>query len=166
MSMYKEFEEKYPLLFRNKDEREPINLFGIECRSGWKSLLNNAFRLMYRKYKHELSLHQYWTEKKIEEPTTPESADENLRIYINRLKSADDLQKAESQLPTVAQIKEKFGTLRMYCDNVDDYARGVIDMAETLSGETCEACGGKGKPVGGRWVQTLCEECNQPQQTN
>jgi hypothetical protein len=166
MSMYKEFEEKYPLLFRNKDEREPINLFGIECRLGWKGLLDNAFQLIYRNYRHQLGLQQYWTEKKIGEPTTPENADENLRIYINRLKSADDLQKAESQLPTVAQIKEKFGTLRMYCDNVDDYARGVIDMAEALSADTCEVCGGKGKPVGGRWVQTLCEECNQPQQTN
>ena len=49
MNMYKEFAEKFPLLFRNKDEREPINLFGIECRSGWRSLLNNAFTLIYNK---------------------------------------------------------------------------------------------------------------------
>lgn len=166
MSMYKEFEEKYPLLFCNKDEREPINLFGIECRSGWKNLLNNAFHLMYRSYKHELSLYQYWTEKKTQEPTTSENVEENQRIYFNRLKSAANLQEAKSQLPTVAQIKEKFGTLRMYCDNVNDYARGVIDMTEALSEETCEVCGGKGKPTGGRWIQTLCEECNQPQQPN
>lgn len=158
MNMYKEFEEKYPLLFRNKDEREPINLFGIECRSGWKSLLNNAFQLMYGTYKHELRTYQYWTAQQASESTSQQKINDNQNIYANKLIEA------ESQLPIIAQIKEKFGTLRLYCDNVNDYVRGIIDLAEAMSAETCEVCGSRGNCVGGKWVQTLCRECSQPHQ--
>ena len=151
MSMYKEFEEKYPLLFRNKNETEPINLFGIECRRGWEGLLNNAFTLLYSKYKYNLGTYLYWKEKEHKE----------------KIKESEQrLREAEEQLPIVAQIKEKFGTLRFYCDNVDDYARGVIDMTEALSAEICEVCGGRGRRVGGRWVQTLCENCDTSLTTN
>jgi hypothetical protein len=154
--MYNQFEEKYPLLFRNKDEMEPINLFGIECRQGWKSLLNNAFALLYNKYKYSLDTYLYWKEKEPKDSATQEKLEE----------SKQRLQEVEAQLPVVAQIKEKFGTLRFYCDNVNDYARGVIDMTEALSAEICEVCGGRGKHVGGRWVQTLCENCNTSSTTN
>jgi len=156
MNMYKEFEEKYPLLFRNKDKREPINLFGIECRQGWKELLNNAFILLYSKYKYNLGTYLYLKEKEIKETTTQEKIKE----------SEQRLREAEEQLPIVVQIKEKFGTLRFYCDNTNDYARGVIDMTEALSAEICEVCGGRGRRVGGRWVQTLCENCNTSLTTN
>lgn len=58
------------------------------------------------------------------------------------------------------QIKEKFGTLRMYTAGSDDYVYGAVDMAETISGRTCEACG---KPArvrnSGMWLKTLCEDC-------
>lgn len=158
----KQFEEKYPLLFRNKDKQEPINLFGIECQSGWKSLLDNVFRLLYRRYKQELSTYQYWTQQQTTEETTQEIVKQNQKIYQERLISASRLQEAESQLPSVAQIKEKFGTLRLYFDNVNDYNQGVIDLAEVMSAEICEVCGERGKSIGGRWVQTLCKECNQP----
>lgn len=160
----KEFEEKYPLLFCNKDKQEPINLFGIECRSGWKSLLDKTFQLLYSRYKHELNEFQYWTQKQIKEPDTQENINENQKIYAERLKSAARLQEAEDRLPSVAQIKEKFGTLRLYFDNVDQYTQGVIDLAEAMSAEICEVCGERGKCVGGRWVQTLCQECNQLKQ--
>jgi hypothetical protein len=43
------------------------------------------------------------------------------------------------------QIKEKFGTLRIYATGGDFYTRGVIDMAERMSGRICEFSGNKGK---------------------
>lgn len=57
------------------------------------------------------------------------------------------------------QIKEKFGTLRLYyTGGADEYILGVIDMAEDLSGDVCEICGDAGKLCGTGWFRTLCEE--------
>lgn len=65
-----------------------------------------------------------------------------------------------------SQIKEKFGGLRAYCYGADEYIRGAIDMAESMSYITCEVTGEKGKvrykkfdedgqPIPA-WVRTLC----------
>jgi hypothetical protein len=54
------------------------------------------------------------------------------------------------------QIKEKFGTLRLYHDGGDDYCRGVVAMAEIMSGGTCEMCGAPGTIGGKGWIRTLC----------
>lgn len=57
------------------------------------------------------------------------------------------------------QIKEKFGTLRLYyIGGADEYILGVIDMAEDLSGDVCEICGNAGKLCGTGWFKTLCAE--------
>jgi hypothetical protein len=58
---------------------------------------------------------------------------------------------------TLDQVKEKFGTLRFYYTGGDDVIDGMVRMAESMSGVTCEECGGTGKRVGGGWVTTLCE---------
>lgn len=55
------------------------------------------------------------------------------------------------------QVKEKFGTLRFYYDGGDDYIRGIVSMAESMSAVTCEECGVPGKQRGGGWIQTLCD---------
>jgi hypothetical protein len=66
-----------------------------------------------------------------------------------------------------SQIKEKFGGLRAYCYGSDDFIRGAIEMAESMSYITCEATGEKGKvrykkldedgqPISA-WVKTLCD---------
>lgn len=65
------------------------------------------------------------------------------------------------------QIKEKFGGLRAYCYNADEFIRGAIDMAESMSYITCEVSGDKGKPRKQRydsnnnivpaWIKTLSE---------
>jgi len=49
--------------------------------------------------------------------------------------------KEQIQIKAV-QIKEKFGGLRFYVENGDDYTRGVIAMAETMAYKTCSICGG------------------------
>jgi len=66
-----------------------------------------------------------------------------------------------------SQIKEKFGGLRAYCYGADEYIRGAIDMAESMSYATCEVTGEKGKvrykklDEDGRpihsWVKTLSD---------
>jgi hypothetical protein len=60
------------------------------------------------------------------------------------------------------QIKEKFGGLRAYYSGGNDYIRGLVTMAETMSYKTCEMCGNKGKPNKSGWITTLCQECRIP----
>lgn len=58
-----------------------------------------------------------------------------------------------------SQIKEKFGTLRVYTDGGDDYIRGVVRMAEEMSAVTCEVTGASGKMCRkGHWYRTLSRE--------
>ena len=67
-----------------------------------------------------------------------------------------------------AQIKEKFGGLRIYLDYIDDCpeevwnaAHDIINEAEELSYKTCEACGKPGEERGGGWIKVYCDECQE-----
>ena len=58
----------------------------------------------------------------------------------------------------VVQVKEKYGTLRLYCPGtpaIDKYIR----LAERLSAVTCEDCGKPGQANESDWISTLCDEC-------
>jgi hypothetical protein len=66
---------------------------------------------------------------------------------------------------TLDQVKEKFGTLRFYYTGGDDYISGLVSMAESMSGVTCEGCGNVGERKGGGWVHTYCEPCETKRET-
>lgn len=78
-------------------------------------------------------------------------------------------QELENQF-RVAQIKEKFASLRVYIDYpnfwVDQYKdkcetiQSAIRTAGDLSTETCELCGEAGKVVGTGWLSCRCAKCN------
>ena len=57
----------------------------------------------------------------------------------------------------VSQVKEKYGTLRFYYSGGDDTIDGMVSMAESMSGVTCEECGNPGTQNEGGWITTLCE---------
>jgi len=63
-------------------------------------------------------------------------------------------------VPQVAQVKEKFGSLRVYWSGaVDDFVTGASLMAEALSKRTCELTGRPGRMTKrGGYFQTLCPE--------
>lgn len=58
-----------------------------------------------------------------------------------------------------AQIKEKYGTLRIYVNGGSDYIFGVIDAVEALSARVCEVCGSPGSVRPGGWIVTRCDKC-------
>lgn len=59
------------------------------------------------------------------------------------------------------QIKEKWGTLRIYAQHGDDgFVDGAIRMAEEASAHICEVCGRPGEVRRGGWISTLCDECH------
>ena len=71
----------------------------------------------------------------------------------------------------VAQVKEKFGTLRFYVSITDDNASDeqhnkiidLINSAEARSASICEDCGKYGEIRTRNFrISTLCDECFQP----
>lgn len=57
----------------------------------------------------------------------------------------------------IAQIKEKFGGLRVYLEEPNSAAYKYIEDAEGLCAKTCEVCGEPGEAREGGWIKTLCD---------
>lgn len=59
----------------------------------------------------------------------------------------------------IDQIKEKFGDLRFYTNEIDEAGYDAITEAEHKSAVTCELCGAEGQSSSrGGWIVTRCEE--------
>ncbi len=69
----------------------------------------------------------------------------------------------ETDRISVAQIKEKFGILRIYIDGIYEIneAQQAVDAAEKASKIVCELCGGPGKLFPKGWMKTHCDACHQ-----
>ena len=58
------------------------------------------------------------------------------------------------------QVKEKFGTLRVYAENCDEGAYAAIAMAERWSETVCEDCGSNlNVSFTKGWIRCLCAKC-------
>ena len=115
MDKFKEFQQKYPNLFRTYPRS------GFELLPGWEGLVHNLCNVLEQ---HIAGLPQ------------------ELRGDV-----------------CVAQVKEKFGTLRWYMCQETPYISGAIAMAEDMSGKICDTCGLPGKQRSGGWIRTLCDSC-------
>lgn len=58
-----------------------------------------------------------------------------------------------------SQVKEKFGSLRVYIERSHPEINVIIDEAERETSRTCEECGGPGESHGTGWITTLCDGC-------
>ena len=90
--------------------------FYIECEDGWYDILDT---MLYTIKIHENQMNQI-------KELYPDGKIEYIQLYF-------------------LQIKEKFGTLRIYATGGNFYTRGVIDMAERMGSKICEFSGDKGK---------------------
>jgi hypothetical protein len=124
--------EKYPEIFSNrlKSPTESCMSMGIECGNGWYDLINSICQIV-------------------------ESLNKNIKDR-NRLIAGNNETIIDFKFD---QIKEKFGGLRAYYSGGNDYIRGLVTMAETMSYKICEVCGNKGKPSKSGWISTLCDGC-------
>ena len=59
----------------------------------------------------------------------------------------------------IHQIKEKYGTLRIYSNFTNDKLENVIGKYEDLSASTCLYCGKPAEYVTLGWISYLCEKC-------
>lgn len=74
------------------------------------------------------------------------------------------LQKSSISLEdfTILDIKEKFGTLRVYCTGSNELEcelEDIINKYEYLSKYTCVLCGKVNVPIYGGWISPYCDEC-------
>ena len=145
--------------------------WGFECGDGWFQILNQLMG--------NIQHHIDWKERqrdidiKFNEMAVQLKAgdstlfDESMKDMLNR----DWVEKRKQELidlplreikecpqVTLDQVKEKFGTLRFYYSGGDEYISGLVSMAESMSGVTCETCGKPGTRTRGGWIKTACKE--------
>jgi hypothetical protein len=132
----KELQNKYPDFLSNI-------YCGWSTGSGWNKLLEIAFRSI-QSHLDDIKYRNEWVDN------NPEQA-----------KKFDTIKRELPELQ-VAQIKQKFGGLRLYIDNMDEYTNGIVAMTENMSWHICEDCGNPGKLREGGWYRTLCDTCHSP----
>lgn len=59
----------------------------------------------------------------------------------------------------IVDIKEKYGTLRIYCYGGNDEMWDLIIKYEELSESICEECGDVGELRDYGWLKTMCDDC-------
>jgi hypothetical protein len=164
----------YPKMMVNRDKSmtETCMCWGFECGDGWFQILNQLMG--------NIQHHIDWNERQREVAIKFRKMAEELKAgdstlfdlehkdllnqdYVEKRKQEfidDPLREIPELISqvTLDQVKEKFGTLRFYYTGGDDYIRGLVSMAESMSGVTCEECGKPGTSTGGGWIKTVCKE--------
>lgn len=146
--------KKYPLAFSD-DSMQPIVLFGLEISKGWYPLIENLCNLMYRNLRNINYSEDYYN-KLLESKNFSTHSKEQIEEMIEKLKK--NKEDVINEMPKIEQVKEKFGTLRIYVSHMNMYIDGAIDMAEAMSEHICEECGDKGKLYEMGWHKTLCKK--------
>jgi hypothetical protein len=149
--------EKYPLLFkdRNADMRTTAMVWGFAHGDGWFNIIDTLCWHLHHKYDDAKSSHDYLVSRL----GKPRFGEKGVAVTLEDVDEAKVKMDTEAErVPTVVQVKEKFGTLRFYIQSGTEAHYNYISFAEAMSGVTCETCGSPGKRLGGGWVYTACEE--------
>ena len=168
---------KYPKMMvnRNKDMKETCMCWGFDCGNGWFNILDQLMG--------NIQHHIDWREKQrkwamdynemaaqckagnfdLFEASMKDLTDQEFKEKRLGEIVAGDFRQVPESIPqvTLDQVKEKFGTLRFYYTGGDDYISGMVSLAESMTGVTCEECGNPGERRGGGWVHTFCTSCEE-----
>lgn len=127
--------KKFPLCFGDysKDMKQTAMCWGCECNSGWYKIIKNACQ----------------------------KAEPLIAKWIEDHKNDEDFN--IDWAPKFAQVKEKYGTLRLYFTTYPDGIDEIEREAETKSETTCEKCGKPGKLRGQGWYYTSCLKHSRPE---
>lgn len=128
--------EKYPRLFCQKDldPQKTAMCWGIACGNGWYDLIDNLCATIV-----------------------------NRRDSVNREGNYDyERQEPRKKIePQAVQVKAKFGGLRFYIYDSDEYIDGAISLAESMSYHICENCGSSASNPDMMIDFTLCKKCDE-----
>ena len=154
--------ERYPKMMvnRNKPMQETCMCWGFECGDGWFNILDQLMG--------SIQHHIDWKEKQRKwamdyNYMAAQCKAGNFDLFEETMKALPNFREVPESIPqvTLDQVKEKFGTLRFYYSGGDDYIDGMVSLAESLTGVTCESCGNVGERRGGGWVHTYCTPCEE-----
>lgn len=166
--------EKYPKLFRQAElsTQESCMGWGCTCSNGWYNIIdllcsNIQHHIDWRNCGGEYESHKKTNKQKLGTVWVIWKRYLKLNWYrvfwlTKELVRLIKIQYAK-QVPQVefVQIKEKFGTLRVYYSGGDDKIDGMVRLAESISGVTCEECAAPGETGGSYYIRTLCDECRE-----
>lgn len=142
LKIEKQWLKKYKWM-RSKGVKHDLMCFGCECGIGWAKILDNLFDKIDRYLKN------------------------HPKDYIASYKWVDKNGKTQynKEYWHLTQVKEKFGTLRVYTAWVIPQIDKWINKAERQTEYTCEQCGKEEKPNTlkqlGRyaWIHNMCNMC-------
>jgi len=158
--------EKYPECFRGRNTPHSLIHFGLECDDGWYNILDATLEAFTCLYKTSVQV-------------TDEEFVKNNKVYSFELEGKTvHSYSVEPPIVVLDQVKEKFGTLRIYfhleydeafsnligteesarklAERYDNYVDGIVYLAECLSARTCEITGLEGcLHSAGGWLRTL-----------
>lgn len=73
------------------------------------------------------------------------------------------IHEAYDKLPpttSITDVKEKYGTLRIYCDAAPMSYHDILDSIEQKSAYVCEFCSAPATTTSiGGWLKTICQDC-------
>ena len=164
----------YPKMMVNRDKsmQETCMCWGFECGDGWFQILNQLMgniqhHIDWRERQREvvIKFNRMAEQLKAGDSTLfDEEYKDLIGLDFKEKRRQEMLERDPQTIPepitqvTLDQVKEKFGTLRFYYSGGDDYIRGLVSMAESMSGVTCEECGKPGTQTPGGWIKTVCKE--------
>ena len=190
--MTKELEDQlykdFPELFAEKDlpMTETCMCWGIECGDGWEPIIRNTCKSLKSgsALARQRKLYPYQDEISVWFHNLCRRIERKLKLKYNTLYSVKhrEYRRFPGFYFRFSQIKEKFGTLRLYFNfgdnfNPEDVAHldpddvhqarerergkidGVLTFADILSTQTCEKCGSPGKLIAEGWWKTECRTC-------
>lgn len=140
---FEEFAKKYPDLLAKSQQTEYVGV-----GRGWHHILDMLFAFLSHDVERAKSRLKY----ALEHPEA--NMGEGVTIASLEAKVEEELEK----LPSIQQIKEKFGGMRFYVDKCSHDQDLAISFAEAMSNRCCEVCGKPGKHRQGGWVKTLCDD--------
>lgn len=115
---------------------------------GWFNIIHNACKLIKSHLKNKADMEglSLITEEDFFNISEEMDSSDREKYYI---------------IPSFSEIKEKYGELRIYMNNTDEYVNGILDMACQMSLNTCENCGRPSRLVKeGGWIINNCKGCH------
>lgn len=137
--LFEELAKKYPDLF----EKAKVEYF--EIREGWFTLIDILCGCICTEVTNIKNQISYKSQIRETDPEVLERLEQKLKQAIDAL-------------PTIVQVKEKFGGLRFYVDGGNDEMHHYIKFAENASYHFCEVCGSPGTSRKGNWIKVLCDQ--------
>ncbi len=143
---FEEFAKKYPDLMA-KSQQEYLGV-----SKGWHHILDVLFSTYTMRLESAKSTLKY----------ALENPEQKYTRSVAELEA--EVAAALYEIPTILQIKEKFGGLRVYTSGGNTRLDACTDFAESMSYRICEVCGSPGKPRNDGWIKTLCNRHYQDQE--